>query len=130
MKMCFPFSAGLPSYLSGPAFVIYSITFFFGVVALQQDALLFFCSAFLFSLYYIYFIPCAVFSSISCPFFLQMSGLLHLHLFQPFSSSSVKGMVHLKLKFHPFTTHPGVDGDFLIHIPIFEFHGGKGFHPV
>lgn len=45
--------------------------------------------------------PCAVFYYFLALFFLQMSGLLHLRFFQPFSPSSVKGIVH-QLKFNPY----------------------------
>lgn len=38
------------------------------------------------------------------------------------------GIVHPKLKYNPLTSHP--DDDFLIHITVFECHGGKEFYPV
>lgn len=44
----------------------------------------------------------------------------------------IKGIVHPKLKFHPFSTDLFVDQGsvFYIHVTVLEFHGRKEFHAV
>lgn len=41
----------------------------------------------------------------------------------------VKGIVHSRLKFPPFTTHPYVNGQFPVHITLLGFHSKKRKHP-
>lgn len=43
----------------------------------------------------------------------------------------LKGIVHPKLQFDPFTTHPSIKrfSDFLMHSTVLEPHRGKEFHP-